>query len=705
MGEEENKPNSGEGESHNNSSNHDDGSSAISKEEMSQFMKEMREQMDIKGGKTKKLYEFAARQMSKGTSYAVEKTKKVFFFENSEIFVALLAIIFISGLSFYFNLLNILNQLIDYTINVFFRGDSVYVQIPFFEQYESSQVIVNIVIILILLYGVEKILEKDSQTSGIDKIIRVLLYIYILILMVVVFIYSIIYNIGDSLLLILLFRLLYENTFLQIIAGFLLIGSIILLFVIFFTFMSGKRLPTSLFQKLFKPMFSFIAKFMLFLSLSLSVFYIIGAVILDDETSPIPTAMTKQSTNPEIIFGLQEAIKQTETDEEGQKETEKWGCYLGKILSADPEAGKCFNDEEGENSQKVNTHEIVHLKQEFFESSIFEMSKFTNPMFTFQYKVEDEFNIYDYTCYFKYREKRSRDSIKVDFFNIAQNNWKIGSDKLEESSKKFVVNTDTYKKNIYCGSPQEKLKEVFKNINVSDIEVSFGIDLYVESDVKFLLELPLIIINENVEDKNREQIISNVLTGDTKDEFTSMSIFWTNLLNVELFGIEQLLPTIIAKSQSLNIQFTTPTLILKYSNNHNPVGRLISIEEVTKENINAPEFFNLENVAVTGSNSNVKLDFEVKEINELNYPDGQDLIIEELRIDSKARFLIDENEYSVILRNDYYKESEPINEETSNDGDDKENEEERDEDQNEETPNNNNNQLAQEDFSDDTTFA
>ena len=690
MGEEENKstPNNMNLNSSSNSANHSNDSSDEAEKRIEGLILEMKNQMNFQGGKTKKLYEFAARQMSKGTSYAVEKTKKVFFFENSEIFVALLAIIFISVISLYFNLLNILNQLIDYTINIFLREDPVYVQIPFFEQYESSQAIVNIVIILTLLYAVEKILEKDSQTSGIDKIIRIVLYGYILILMVVVFIYSILYNIGDSLLLILLFRLLYENTFLQIIAGFLLIGSIILLFIIFLTFMSGKRLPTNLFQNLFKPVFSFVAKLMLVLSLFFSYLYVIGAVILDDETSRIPTAITKQSTNPEVIRGLEESIKITENDEEGEKETEKWGCYLGKILSADPEAGKCFNDENGESSQKVNTHSIVHLKQEFFESSIFEMSKFTNPMFTFQYKVEDEFNIYDYTCYFKYREKRSRDIKKVDFFNIAQNDWKIGNDKLEESSKKFVVNTDTYKKNIYCGSPQEKLKEVFKNINVSDIEVSFGIDLYVESDVKFLLELPLIIINENVEDKNREQIISNVLTGDTKDEFTSMSIFWTNLLNVELFGIEQLLPTIIAKTQSLNIQFTTPTLILKYSNNHNPVGRLISIEEVTKENINAPEFFNLENVAVTGSNSNVKLDFEVKEINELNYPDGQDLIIEELRINSKAKFLIDENEYSVTLRNDYYKEPELINEETSNDGDDKENEEEGDEDQNEGTPNN-----------------
>ena len=699
MGEEENKstPNNMNLNSSSNSANHSNDSSDEAEKRIEGLILEMKNQMNFQGGKTKKLYEFATRQMSKGTSYAVEKTKKVFFFENSEIFVALLAIIFISVISLYFNLLNILNQLIDYTINIFLREDPVYVQIPFFEQYESSQAIVNIVIILILLYGVEKILEKDSQTSGIDKIIRVLLYIYILILMVVVFIYSIIYNIGDSLLLILLFRLLYENTFLQIIAGFLLIGSIILLFVIFFTFMSGKRLPTNLFQNLFKPVFSFVAKLMLFLSLFFSSLYVVGAVILDDETSRIPTAMTKQSTNPEIIFGLQEAIKITENDEEGEKETEKWGCYLGKILSADPEAGKCFNDENGESSQKVNTHSIVHLKQEFFESSIFQMSKFTNPMFTFQYKVEDEFSIYDYTCYFKYNEKGRDSTIKVDFFNIAQNDWKIGNDKLEESSKKFVVNTDTYKKNIYCGNPQEKLKEVFKNINVSDIEVSFGIDLYVKSDVKFLLELPLIIIDENVENKNREQIISNVLTGDTKDEFTSMNIFWTNLLNVELSGIEQLLPTIIAKTQSINIQFTKPVLFLKYSNNHNPIGRLISIEKIKEEDITHPDFFKLENIDITADNSNIKLDFEVKEIDELNYPTGQDLVIEELRIDSKAKFLIDENEYSVTLRNDYYEEPEPINEESSNDN---YNNEESSEDKNKETSNddddigNNNNQLA-----------
>ena len=695
MGEEENKPNSGEGESHNTANN----SSDEAEKRIQGLILEMKNQMNFQGGKTKKLYDFAARQMSKGTSYAVEKTKKVFFFENSEIFVALLAIIFISGLSFYFNLLSIFTELIDYTINIFLREDPVYIEIPFFEQYESSKIIVNVVIILTLLYAVEKILEKDSQTSGIDKIIRILLYGYILILMVVVFIYSILYNIGDSLLLILLFRLLYENTFLQIIAGFLLIGSIILLFIIFLTFMSGKRLPTNLFQNLFKPVFSFVAKLMLFLSLSFSLLYVVGAVILDDETSPIPTAITKQSTNPEVIRGLEESIKITENDEEGEKETEKWGCYLGKILSADPEAGKCFNDENGESSQKVNTHEIVHLKQEFFESSIFKMSEFTNPMFTFQYKVEDEFNIYDYTCYFKYNQKGSRDMTKVNFFNITQNDWKIGNEELKESSRKFVINTDTYTKNIFCGSPQEKLQEVFKSINIGDIEVSFGIDLYVESDVKFLLELPLIVINEEITNRNREQIISDILTGPTKDEFTSMNIFWTNLLNVELSRIEQLLPTIITKNQSLNIQFTEPTLYLKYSNNHNPVGKLISIDEVTRDNIRFPSFLELKDFLITADNSNIKLDFKVKDINSLNYPSGQDLVIEELRIDSKAKFLIDENEYLVTLRNDYYKEPELINEGTSNNGDDNNNGESP-EDRNEETSNddddigNNNNQLA-----------
>ena len=185
------------------------------------------------------------------------------------------------------------------------------------------------------------------------------------------------------------------------------------------------------------------------------------------------------------------------------------------------------------------------------------------------------------------------------------------------------------------------------------LEVSFGVDLYVSSDVSYILDIPFINLNEKQYD-SRDLALTDLLSNDNNlNQLYNIQNSWTNILNTKVVSLKEKFPILLSQKDS-SILIRDFNILIKYSNNHNPIGKLLKIEfsEDNSKTIKLPSYFELQgDIEVTSDKKGIIFNVGIKDIESTEL---REVIIETLRVDSKATFLIDNNEFVIKIKNENF---------------------------------------------------
>ena len=341
------------------------------------------------------------------------------------------------------NLLLLIPVLISYIISIFVLGEDININIIFQENFQIGDFIVLPIISLFIIIGLSLCLKDDKSIY--NKIAKVLLPISIFSLIAIIILNTMVYGIKEN----------YLQSYLvlaissQLISVF--VALVLVLILIFF--------PISLFSLLEKHMQEIIFKFEInILSYVLKPLGILPLIALTTGCSLV--ALDQKPVGPLELVVSNEAfedvkgIQQNRDVEKSDKNKEMWSCYFNKLVSDPTSAPKCFEEEEeGLDSQKVNTHEIVYISKNF-EDTILTPEQFKGDSFIFKYKVADKMIIDNYVCYFYF--KNSNNKKKISYYNASESDWKIG-DRDVISSNTFSVSDKYITKELFCDGVKEKL--------------------------------------------------------------------------------------------------------------------------------------------------------------------------------------------------------------------------------------------------------
>ena len=560
--------------------------------------------------------------------------------------IEMIARIFFVILFLYFyidNLLLLIPVLISYIISIFVLGEDININIIFQENFQIGDFIVFPIISILIIIGLSLCLKDDRSIY--NKITKVLLPISIFSLIAIIILNTMVYSIKEN----------YLQSYLvlaissQVISVF--VALVLVLILIFF--------PISLFSLLEKHMQEVIFKFEItILSYVLKPLGILPLIALTTGCSLV--ALDQKPVGPlELIVSSEDfenvkEIQQNREIEKSDKNKEMWSCYFNKLVSDPTSAPKCFEEEdEGISSQKVNTHEIEYISKNF-EDTILTPEQFKDDSFIFKYKVDDEMIIDNYVCYFYF--KNSDNKKKISYYNASESNWMVGNRNVSNSNTFFV--SDKYiMKEIFCDNLEEELKVEIGKSKKDILDVYFGVDLYVSSKISYILDIPFININEK-QYVSRDLALTDLLSNDDNlNQLYNIKNSWTNILNTKVVNLREKFPIILSQKDS-QILVNDLNILLVYSDNHNPIGKLLNIEfsEDTKELLILPTYFNLiGNPEITSDGKGVIFNVKVKNP---SANEKREVIIETLRVDSKATFLVENNEFNIKIRNNNLKSSE-----------------------------------------------
>ena len=593
----------------------------------------------LKKGRQSTLQERANLQSSIQNIFSLNKNdERTYLCETKEFILRAFLVI---PLLYYFlnDLAPLIPKLINYVISIFIEREEVKIDTIFFGNVEIGSSIITLITIIGIFIGLSLSLKDDNNIY--NKITKILLYISVFLLVSIIVLNTLVYSVEEN------YLMLYLVFFISSRFIDLWIASILLIILIFIPLGIFSLLSRNSQNILFKFEFELLSHFLRPLSVfSLCVFIMSCSVVALDQE---PVGPLELIVSQEAIEDVKEIQQQVDT-QKADKNKEMWSCYFNKLVSDPTSAPKCFEEEEeGIDSQKVNTHEIVYVSKSFGDN-ILTPEQFRDDSFIFKYKVDDEMIIDNYICYFYI--KNSDNKKKISYYNASKNNWKINGRDIT-SSNTFSVSDKYTTKQLFCDGVEEKLILEIGKSGKEVLEVYFGVDLYVSLDVSYILDIPFINLNEK-QYSSRDLALTDLLSNDDNlNQLYNIQNSWTNVLNAKVVNLRQKFPILLSQSDS-SILIRDFNILLSYSNNHNPIGKLLNIGflEDNANSLKLPSYFNLiGNPEVTSDKKGIIFNVEIKDIksNEI-----REVIIETLRVDSKATFLIDNNEFVIKIKNENF---------------------------------------------------
>ena len=593
----------------------------------------------LKKGRQSTLQERANLQSSIQNIFSLNKNdERTYLCETKEFILRAFLVI---PLLYYFlnDLAPLIPKLINYVISIFIEREEVKIDTIFFGNVEIGSSIITLITIIGIFIGLSLSLKDDNNIY--NKITKILLYISVFLLVSIIVLNTLVYSVEEN------YLMLYLVFFISSRFIDLWVASILLLILIFIPFGILSLLSRNSQNMLFKFEFELLSHFLRPLSVfSLCVFIMSCSVVALDQK---PVGPLELIVSQEAIEDVKEIQQQVDT-QKADKNKEMWSCYFNKLVSDPTSAPKCFEEEEeGLDSQKVNTHEIVYISKNF-DDTILTPKQFRDDSFIFKYKVDDEMIIDNYVCYFYF--KNSGTKKKISYYNASESNWKIG-DRDVASSNTFSVSDKYITKELFCDGVKEKLTLEIEKSGKEVLEVSFGVDLYVSSDVSYILDIPFINLNEKQYD-SRDLALTDLLSNDNNlNQLYNIQNSWTNILNTKVVSLKEKFPILLSQKDS-SILIRDFNILIKYSNNHNPIGKLLKIEfsEDNSKTLKLPSYFELQgDIEVTSDKKGIIFNVGIKDIESTEL---REVIIETLRVDSKATFLIDNNEFVIKIKNENF---------------------------------------------------
>ena len=559
-------------------------------------------------------------------------------YESVEFFGRILFVI-LFGIFFFRDLAILISTLASYVLSVFIEGEELNINTVFFGDFEITSYIITLISSILIFIGFSLFLKEDNSTY--NKIGKFLFSSNIFVLIVIIILNTMFYNNKED------YFLPYLNFFTSPISINISVAVIIIVILFFILLSIGSVVHKNFQNSVLRFEFNILSHLLRPLAILSSICFLIGCllVVLDQE----PVGPLKLIVSPEAFENVKEVQQQVDV-EESDKNKEMWSCYFDKLVSDPTSAPKCFEEEdEGIASQKLNTHEIVYVSKNF-DNTILTPKQFRDDSFIFKYKVDDEMIIDNYICYFYIKNSDKKE--KISYYDASKNNWKI-KDRDVISSNTFSVSDKYTTKQLFCDGVKEKLILEIGKSGKEVLEVYFGVDLYVSLDVSYILDIPFINLNEK-QYSSRDLALTDLLSNDDNlNQLYNIQNSWTNVLNAKVVNLRQKFPILLSQSDS-SILIRDFNILLSYSNNHNPIGKLLNIGflEDNANSLKLPSYFNLiGNPEVTSDKKGIIFNVEIKDIESTEL---REVIIETLRVDSKATFLIDNNEFVIKIKNENF---------------------------------------------------